>query len=389
MAITILENIDPNYTYNKGFPVIVRCSSNNTAQNGFQFVCDVYRGNGTLIARLMKPPFVGLNSCLFDISKVLSDEIDVKFTSLASGRLEQNNQSFYCQLGEFYNDTFYLDLTITSDGTYYPCQNEYEEHISTITFSSPIYNTIGGTSKQFLTDQKTRRLPLSASSYLCGVNTNSDINQYAVQRWANGSTVGSPLVGTVVMNSPNVRGFALSVGPQDIINAFGSSILNGIDYYEVWVQTTGTRRSEKVIVQIDNRCTMYDTYLLHYFNKRGGYDTAVFNKLSRETDNITRSNYKINNYGFNGSSVELVRQTRPTYNVNIETSFNLNSDWMTESEAFIMRQLFSSPDVWLQLPTGANIPVIVTDNGYERKRHINDDLISYSVNVQKSINYKR
>ena len=74
------------------------------------------------------------------------------------------------------------------------------------------------------------------------------------------------------------------------------------------------------------------------------------------------------------------REVHEVANVTTYTS-TLTSDWISEAQNEALQELFDSPIVWQH--DGTNyIPVTITDNSFDFKKHNSDKLFNYTVNIE-------
>ncbi len=59
----------------------------------------------------------------------------------------------------------------------------------------------------------------------------------------------------------------------------------------------------------------------------------------------------------------------------------LNSDLLTDAEYIWLQDLILSPMVYIE-DSGYFFPCVITDNDYEPKKYINDDLSNLVINIE-------
>ena len=134
--------------------------------------------------------------------------------------------------------------------------------------------------------------------------------------------------------------------------------------------------------QVEQTCY---NYCLYYLNAYGGYDYMLFAGKELQTDNLTRFSYK-QTYDALSSQFGQV-----DYQTTIKETWSLNTSWMTDTQAYKLRHLFSSNKMWLQDLTASGkspylIPVNIVNTSYEHKNWRNQDrkLYSYTIELQAS-----
>ncbi len=138
----------------------------------------------------------------------------------------------------------------------------------------------------------------------------------------------------------------------------------------------------------DDDCKGFDTIRLAYVNSLGTWDYYNFYKKSIRTSQINKSYYN-SNYGnyqgrnYNQSSAEGGKRALQT---NVEEIIEANTDYITEVEATALKELFISPQVYMQVGTGTSVqfvPVCVEEREYIKQTSANDMLIQYIIKVKK------
>tara|TARA_X000001388_G_scaffold15537_1_gene9325 strand:+ start:871 stop:2286 length:1416 start_codon:yes stop_codon:yes gene_type:complete len=146
-------------------------------------------------------------------------------------------------------------------------------------------------------------------------------------------------------------------------------------------------------------CKGFETIRLAFLNRLGTYDYYNFTKKSIRTTQIQKSPIK-QNYGhqtenstnFAGALQNLPIYTQGTYdggtrtfNVNAIETIEANTDFITEEEATILEELFTSSDVYMQ--TGSTFePVVINETEYIKQTTANDMLKQYIITIEKAHN---
>lgn len=146
-------------------------------------------------------------------------------------------------------------------------------------------------------------------------------------------------------------------------------------------------------------CKGFETIRLAFLNRLGTYDYYNFTKKSIRTTQIQKSPIK-QNYGhqtenstnFAGALQNLPIYTQGTYdggtrtfNVNAIETIEANTDFITEEEAILLEELFTSSDVYMQ--TGSTFePVVINETEYIKQTTANDMLKQYIITIEKAHN---
>ena len=141
----------------------------------------------------------------------------------------------------------------------------------------------------------------------------------------------------------------------------------------------------KVFVDV-LRCSKFDAVNLLYVNKFGFKTKFPFilkstEKISVESDSFSRSTVDYGALTLNTSSHSSRKRIKDT-----KQSFVLNSDWISEYYVNQFEELMLSEYVWLEKGS-LTLPVNITTSKLDKKTHINDKLINYSIEVETASNY--
>jgi hypothetical protein len=141
-------------------------------------------------------------------------------------------------------------------------------------------------------------------------------------------------------------------------------------------------------------CTgLYKNYNVHFLNKWGGYETMMFNKVSRKTYDVERKTFKQLPYRVSSAGAVSVLNNYTMYKQTTQfggrfrEKLRLNTDWLSDAEYQWLAQLATSAEVYIE-DEGELYPVIMTANNYEFKEHIVDGLINLMIEVDFGVTYK-
>ena len=399
-------------------------SSTNVAQPNFMFVCDVYRG-ATLITKMKAFPNPATNYGYFNIRESLRFFIGMK-TNIDDGNGFEGVDMWTSYTVEFseqysgasattydFTGTVYCGAIDTLDFPFYLQQN-YVCDVSVP--ADPI---------KLLTNrpQSTKAVALQGFTYLqsgylyipCVISSAPNIDFVHITYYdANGSVIRDYFYKTPNWfyhdaSDPNENSvIAVPFMPLEIINisdAYTSDAEDGdVDfnlvtdspggYYSIRlsIDDTGANYlSDEYFVYIDQPCTRYEFTEIHFQNQLGGVDSYVFTKPRREMQSITRVE----------ASRPLLRENVFTYDytiqdyskyiasVDYQKTFNVLSDWLTDSEFEWLSEMVRSPRVWIRytysvggVPTNALVPIIITDTNYNVWKRDFDSLKTLSVNFK-------
>ena len=143
---------------------------------------------------------------------------------------------------------------------------------------------------------------------------------------------------------------------------------------------------QNVIVDV-LRCSKYEAINLMYVNKYGMKTYFPFilksiEKIKSSSDTFNRS--LVNYSSLNSNSGLHASRKRIT---GTKQSFVLNTDWIAEYYVKQLEEVLLSEYVWLVKGAENPVPVNITTSTMEKKTHVNDKLINYSIELETASNY--
>jgi hypothetical protein len=235
-------------------------------------------------------------------------------------------------------------------------------------FLTNCYNNSSRTPKPMqLDDYETLSLSLNTAPL-------GPYNLYVNTFDSSGTLITTYTCGTVSSGN-TYRRLEVGIGPA---NLTGVSFTN-VDTYRVYVANASYVVSEYRYYKIDNQCSNYNKQRVAFLNRLGGFDYFSFTLDSKRTINITRTEYeKILNwdYTIGDRGKTLLAQKA-------EIKMTMVSNWITESDAAWLEELLTSPDVFVLSTTNTTkLPIIVTDNTYEVKTALRNQLFNLTLNYK-------
>lgn len=201
-----------------------------------------------------------------------------------------------------------------------------------------------------------------------------------LRTYDNTNTIIQTLATSSVFTS-TLKYFTIPVGTENLINTYNdSSIFNGVSTYDLSIWRSGTRRSEYLYRKIDNICSIYPNVRIVFLNRMGGYDYWTFDRDNKRTVNINRTEYKKvlrPNYGIGERGQTTLAQ-------DVQHTFSLNSNWVSESDYAYLEELISSPNVYIVESNGELTPINITDTSYQIKTQLRDKLFNLTINYKLS-----
>ncbi len=338
----------------------------------YKFIADVYV-NGVQVARLKKAPNPITLVGIFDVSPVVRNYLQAVFAPTLNLQSFQLGQSeFYIDLqvkfGEEYGFTSYYNLVTSSMLKVY---NNYNRQL----FGTA--TSLYGKNDNVITNMPFGQVFLNQDySFISYFPTSTSAVTIDITP-DNGS-----LFSTSITPSTAYFGQILNVTPN-VINALSANKINGgTSYYTVNIG--GETYRYNIICE-----ARYDVYELHWLNQYGGYDSKLFTKVSRKQVPIQRASFNTLPYTVDGSG-NVAYYSGHTYNETVHNYANqfteklvLNSDLLTDSEYEWLYDLLVSPQVYIYM-NGYFKSVVITDNNYEVKKRINDNLTNLTITIDLS-----
>lgn len=441
MSITIIQtphSFTPAYNEQ-----IFLVSGTNTAYNSYKYVFNIYDSTGStkLIPQSIKIPARPSDGwCLFDASRIIENYVNSDIAIQNPEGFTHNSNSYIgykVKVGEEYDlgtsgVTTYADLA-TSSGTIYAFNGvipflEYKDYnanqymcsggalVTTFTKllttgGNLITGSVDGT-YTFNGSLKTYRINRDENAWLYGMR--NSVDNYCVAVFAGYNSSGTEIKSAYLTNATAAtsanKHYRVPAGTRNIDLAsltfvIGSApfIDSNVAYYDVFltdatrfywnseavryiIQDTPSHVNKILYTGCDDR---YTKYRLHFMNKYGGFDSFSFSLASKKTEDIQRKDYKklwgttTSNYSFNTYDRGTVN-----YNTSIVDKIQLNSDWITESEAAWLEELVSSPEIYWDNDNEL-VAVNIVNTTYEKKQRNTDKVFNLVIDITMAQNRYR
>lgn len=394
MAITI-EQQPSNYQsiYND---IIYVFSSDNTGEDNFRFLIDVYI-DGVLTTRHRTGPRPTFTSTLFQVNRIIEDYVtsDIDTSTDDFGTNDNSHVLFNIKIGEEYVVanvlTQFADLATTTEIQAFNASLEWLESID---FSVSDY-LLADSTKKFLTNSPLAQ-DIEIDQYQWLHSMVAAPGDYATLRLIRYDSAGTPIGTTNLVNpftavTDDNEFVRAGVGPQNFVDSQGAGFMNSVDTYTVQAfdGVGPTAISEMYTFTVTTECR-YETVRLQWLNKLGGYDAKNFTKVSRKSTDITRAEYKQVTGTFTGTAFTNAKTDRQSTElfVNSSDKILMNSDNLTESELLWLKELETSPIVYQEL-NGELIAVTGVASTFEEKTQVNDKVFNLTVSVKYAVQNNR
>ncbi len=154
--------------------------------------------------------------------------------------------------------------------------------------------------------------------------------------------------------------------------------------YSVSIAADNGMTTDPYYFTIDNRCEINGQQLI-YLDRMGSWQSFAFQLKTYEKGQITREQYNEFIYGQINNGNEwvgnILQKGFRTYNTNVTKTFDLNTNWMSESDGVRFQELLSSPQVYY-FATNYQAACVVEATGFEVFRQRNKNLIKQSVTIR-------
>jgi hypothetical protein len=163
----------------------------------------------------------------------------------------------------------------------------------------------------------------------------------------------------------------------------------GVDNIQLFVNwNNGSARRAKFATIYTQGCGRYEPMRLAYINKFGAFDFFNFDLVSKTTFDVNRKGYERN---YSGSIYEangvVVKNINPIYYTKETQKWKIISDYLNDSQAETLRELYSSPLVYMNLVndnyiTPSWIPVQPSATSYEVKKTAIDKVFNIEMDLE-------
>lgn len=357
--------------------------STNADQTGFKYVVKVYNGADELMATAYyDSPANPADAIQFDISKFVQTNFAYTKGILPSGTAINSAellQSFYIKCYEYYEvggvfaiilDTEVVSATKIAFAGAFPL-------LELKGFNEALFNGSDNTTYKPLSDWSVIKLRSSDSQVFAFYN-NGKITSLGLKIYLTNNTISNQTIAAPAYTTNTITYF--KVTPL----TYGS-----VDRIEVTLNyNNGSARVANIAKMYIQACGKYEPMRLAYLNRYGAYDFLNFDLVSRTSFDIERKSYQkdyTDDVFITGSNI--VKNLNPVYYVKEMQKWRIISDYLTDEQSVLARQLYSSPLVYMNLVNdnfveNSWVPVKLTPNSYEMKKTISDKLFNLELDLE-------
>lgn len=146
------------------------------------------------------------------------------------------------------------------------------------------------------------------------------------------------------------------------------------------------KTGDKAFCSYSNR--EYPIIQVSFLNKLGAFEYMTFNLVNKTTVKVARKNYKkVLAYDY-----VVGNRSTTSFDMNVTEELSLQSDYLSDEEALQVRDLVTSPEVYIisQFDPITNIgntvsyPIIVTNDSYTVQNTLNDVMFSFRLTAEKA-----
>lgn len=389
--ITLVEpSIDILPAFNR---INYTISSTNSEEIGFKYVVKVYNSDDELVttAYYDSPADPG-DPVDFDVSKFVSTQFTYTkgfYETATTSNSSNIIKSFYLKCYEYYaidgEYVIVLDSEVVSSVKYgfagaLPLL-ELDDWYADVN----LYNGVSNTTYKPLTAWDTIKVRETDAQVFGFINTGYLTNVELLVTYTN-ATTQTYYITPSVPASPVVS--YIQVTPL----TYGGSIAS-IQLFVNW--NNGSARRYKFATMYTQACGKFDPMRIAYLNKYGTFDFFNFDLVNKTTFNIEKKGYQRD---YNGSIYEadgvVVKNINPIYYTKETQSWRVISDYLNDAQSELIRELYSSPLVYLNVVNDnyirpSWIPVKPNAATYEVKKTASDKLFNLEIDLEFGLENNR
>lgn len=376
MAITI-ESSPSAFTLS-GNPVNWVFSSNQTGQDNFSFVVDLYIDGGLEGSYIIFPE--SGTKGRFDASKI----IDIKLSAIAINQTSLAIESVstsqvYVEVFDRYGTTPTKQGSTTSSTI-----TAIKGSQSLLDFTSWDYTVFepAATTNRFMSNAPDGLTVRNDSEYYLSFITNDTDYKLNVNLYdASDSLVANA---TSNIGSSTWKVAHMNVGIPSLVanTSLVQADFDGSTYYEVYISSTAdtVAITETKRINIDTDSCIYTH--VYWLNDFGSFDQYLFTHNNRLSADVSRESYSRTFGEFVSGTFTYDANRSGTTGIMTNTTFRrtVSSDWLTESVQAWLVELYQSPLVYMIFES-STFKIMVTNSQYSIKETEHEQLFSEIVEI--------
>ena len=363
-------------------------SSTNADQSGFKYVVKVYNDSDELITQAFyDSPANPSDPVEFDVSKFVSVNFNYSsgFYQVATSASNTNIiKGFYLKCYEYYqvDGVFVIvEASEVESATKYALAASLpllEEN----NWAADLNNYTGASNSIYkpLTDWSTIKARETDAQIFGFLNTGLLTNCELLVTY-NNATTQTYYITPAAVSTPSVTYIQ--------VTALTYNSGTGVDNIQLFANwNNGSARRAKFATIYTQGCGRFDPMRLAYINKYGAFDFFNFDLVSKTTFDVERKGYERN---YSGSIYEangvVVKNINPVYYTKETQKWKIISDYLNDAQAETLRELYSSPLVYMNLVNDnyinfSWIPVKPTATSYEVKKTAIDKVFNIELDLE-------
>jgi hypothetical protein len=361
-------------------------SSTNADESGFKYVVKVYNDSDELITQAFyDSPANPSDPVEFDVSKFVS--VNFQYTDgfyQVETFLNRTNiiKGFYLKCYEYYqvDGVFVIvEASEVESATKYALAASLPL-LEEDNWAADLDNYTGASNSVYkpLTDWSTIKARETDAQIFGFLNTGLLTNVELLVTY-NNATTQTYYITPAAVSTPSVTYIQVTA------MTYGANV-NNIQLFANW--NNGSARRAKFATIYTQGCGRFDPMRLAYINKYGAFDFFNFDLVSKTTFDVERKGYERN---YSGSIYEangvVVKNINPVYYTKETQKWKIISDYLNDSQAETLRELYSSPLVYMNLVNDNYInfswvPVKPTATSYEVKKTAIDKVFNIELDLE-------
>jgi hypothetical protein len=293
-------------------------------------------------------------------------------------------------LYEFSNNYLIVDNSLTV----YPLTNTLWKFLSSFENRKQVFPTSTNRAEYFANAKKTRVDMNEITSFIMDDGLNQNITKVYYTGYSSTYSFVENVELSINPLGNGQPGRLLRIDiPTGYINLTG--LFTNIDAVKYYTVRIGDDQEVNVWTELrtyvfDDECTIYNPQTFMFMNKLGGWDFWTFTLDTKETQSITKNEYKkeipwgdfqTQPYGYRGQSI---------LSGKVQQDFRANTNWISESEYNVLSELVRSPEVYVMVYRPSDdfyypTPIIITDTSYEIKTAIRDQIFNLTINYKMAV----
>ena len=367
--------------------------STNANEVGFKYVVKVYNTDDELVTTAYyDSPADPSDAVEFDVSKFVSTQFNYSkgFYETATHSNSTNIiKGFYLKCYEYYEVDGDFVIVLASEvvsSTKYALAAafpllELDDWYADVS----LYNGVSNTTYKPLTAWDTIKVRETDAQVFGFLNTGYLTNVELLVTYKN-ATTQTYYITPAVTASPLVS--YVQITPL----TYGGNVAS-IQLFVNW--NNGSARRYKFATMFTQECGKFDPMRIAYLNKYGTFDFFNFDLVNKTTLSIEKKGYQRD---YNGSIYEadgvVVKNVNPVYYTKETQSWKVISDYLNDAQSELIRELYSSPLVYLNLVNDnyirpSWIPVKPNPTTYEIKKTASDKLFNLEIDLEFGLENNR